>query len=454
MNWDVHPGDEMARDLAAMVEARHTRVGLTKGHQLRIVILAHGHPDYSTGGGQITAYALYRAFAAESPDKTHLVSWIPLSRAPLHSAGHVTRLRNGSHEWLFHSGPSDGFFHNAQSRQVLQKGLVEFIVSLKPDVVHFHHFIGFGIDALSLVRLALPSVKIILTLHEFLSICSRDGQMITHPEDKLCSAASPLRCSGCFPQFFRSHFALREMWFKRHFRLVDGFIAPSEFLKERYVAWGLPDEKIRVIENAQACTMLPKPKPASDESSLYRTFSFFGQMNRYKGLDVLFGAAKLLREKIDRGELDIIPRILVYGTMIEQAEDFQSRMTASWKDLAGIIEYCGPYEMNEVMSLMSASGWVLVPSIWWENSPLVIEEAFHSERPVICSNIGGMKEKVTDEVNGLHFRVRDPHDLSRVLERCLREPDLWHQLRQSVRRLPSLHESAAQHRAYYQEAGE
>jgi glycosyltransferase involved in cell wall biosynthesis len=139
--------------------------------------------------------------------------------------------------------------------------------------------------------------------------------------------------------------------------------------------------------------------------------------------------------------------------MIEQAEDFQSRMTASWKDLAGIIEYCGPYEMNEVMSLMSASGWVLVPSIWWENSPLVIEEAFHSERPVICSNIGGMKEKVTDEVNGLHFRVRDPHDLSRVLERCLREPDLWHQLRQSVRRLPSLHESAAQHRAYYQEAG-
>jgi len=165
-----------------------------------------------------------------------------------------------------------------------------------------------------------------------------------------------LRCSGCFPQFFRSHFALREMWFKRHFRLVDGFIAPSEFLKERYVAWGLPDEKIRVIENAQACTMLPKPKPASDESSLYRTFSFFGQMNRYKGLDVLFGAAKLLREKIDRGELDIIPRILVYGTMIEQAEDFQSRMTASWKDLAGIIEYCGPYEMNEVMSLMSASG--------------------------------------------------------------------------------------------------
>ena len=50
---------------------------------------------------------------------------------------------------------------------------------------------------------------------------------------------------------------------------------------------------------------------------------------------------------------------------------------------------------------------MVVPSIWWETGPLVVLEAFQHGRPVICSDIGGMAEKVTDGVNGLHFRTRD-----------------------------------------------
>jgi len=57
---------------------------------------------------------------------------------------------------------------------------------------------------------------------------------------------------------------------------------------------------------------------------------------------------------------------------------------------------------------MAAVDWVVVPSIWWENSPLVIQEAFAHGRPVICSDIGGMAEKVAHEKNGLHFRANDP----------------------------------------------
>ena len=62
---------------------------------------------------------------------------------------------------------------------------------------------------------------------------------------------------------------------------------------------------------------------------------------------------------------------------------------------------------------MARIDWVVVPSIWWENGPLVILEAFQHGRPVICSDIGGMSEKVTDGVNGLHFRRGDPRDLAR-----------------------------------------
>ncbi len=67
---------------------------------------------------------------------------------------------------------------------------------------------------------------------------------------------------------------------------------------------------------------------------------------------------------------------------------------------------------------MSACDYVLVPSLWWENSPVVIQEAYAAKRPVICTGIGGMAEKVTNEVSGLHFRLNDHLDLVSAMERA------------------------------------
>ena len=92
--------------------------------------------------------------------------------------------------------------------------------------------------------------------------------------------------------------------------------------------------------------------------------------------------------------------------------------------------FAGRYNYAELASLMSNVDWIVVPSIWWENSPLVIQEAFHFGRPVICSDIGGMAEKVDDGVNGLHFRAGDPTSLARTIKRAAEEPQLWERLRE------------------------
>ena len=73
-----------------------------------------------------------------------------------------------------------------------------------------------------------------------------------------------------------------------------------------------------------------------------------------------------------------------------------------------------------------------VPSIWWENSPLVIQEAFLHGRPVISSDIGGMAEKVTDGIDGLHFRAADPDSLADTIERAVTTPGLWATLRKGI----------------------
>jgi len=396
----------------------------------------------------MASYSLYRALAADDPDNVHLVAWISSQRAQLHGPGAITRLRATSNEWLYHAEPASWLYQASASRGSVYHELVAFLVSLDPDVIHFHHFMGFGIDAIRLVRLALPRARIVLTIHEFLAICANDGQMVTRPAGKLCESASPVRCSGCFPEVARSQFALREIWFKHHLEFVDLIISPSQFLKSRYVAWGLDPARIRVIENAQHCTTRHRPAAADSGADLASTFAFFGQLNPYKGIDVLLDAARHLRQRLRRARSDLAPRVVLYGPMAG-SEEFRAQLTEKIAAMDGVVEYRGAYEMNDVVDLMSGAGWIVVPSTWWENSPVVIEEAFYAGRPVICANIGGMKEKVTHDVNGLHFRARDPVDLSAIMERCLREPGLWSRLRGSVREVPSLPASATAHRACY-----
>jgi hypothetical protein len=74
---------------------------------------------------------------------------------------------------------------------------------------------------------------------------------------------------------------------------------------------------------------------------------------------------------------------------------------------------------------MADVDWVVVPSIWYENAPLVIQEAFQHGKPVICSDIGGMAEAVTDGVDGLHFRAGSAGALSDTLLRAATTPGLW-----------------------------
>jgi glycosyltransferase involved in cell wall biosynthesis len=92
---------------------------------------------------------------------------------------------------------------------------------------------------------------------------------------------------------------------------------------------------------------------------------------------------------------------------------------------------------------MARIDWVLVPSIWWENSPMVIQEAFVYGRPVICSGIGGMAEKVRDGVDGLHADAGNPVDWADTLLRAAETPGLWEKLRAGIR-APLTHAACAQ----------
>jgi len=266
-------------------------------------------------------------------------------------------------------------------------------------------------------------VPILYTLHEFLPICHRNGQLMRTTTEKPCREESPRRCHECFPEVSPQAFFMRKRFIQSQMSVVDRFLAPSNFLRERFVDWGLPAEKVVFEEYGR----LPvRSEPARDRRQRNR-LAFFGQLSYFKGINVLLRAMKRLQED----EVDV--HLSVHGANLElQPEEFRDEFQELLDATRDTVTFEGQFNHDDLPSLMADVDWVVVPSVWWENSPLVIQEAAQHGRPVIASDIGGMAEKVHDRVSGLHFRANDPADLATTIAGAVASRKLWEELRRRI----------------------
>lgn len=391
--------------------------------KLRVLMIAHGHPDFSKGGAELAAHHLFSALN----QREDCEAWF-LGRSGdigLAHTGTPFAVRPGGRELLFQAA-SHHFDFSSQHPRQLWYDLAEWLTTLRPDVVHFHHYTHLGIEMIRAVRNALPQARIILTLHEFLAICNQNGQMVK-TNGTLCRRSSPAECHVCMPGKTPQDFFLRELYIKSFFALVDQFVSPSQFLKQRYVAWGLPAERIEVIENGLPAEPAAAVRPLAEGERRSR-FGFFGQITPFKGLEVLLDAFSRLPPGLrSEARLDIHG-----GGQHWFTEAFQTLIADKLAQAPRGVRYYGPYQPEDLAGLMSQVDWVVVPSIWWENSPLVIQEAFRHRRPVICGDIGGMAEKVIDGVTGLHFRVGNANDLADRLRESVEIEGLWKQMSAAI----------------------
>jgi glycosyltransferase involved in cell wall biosynthesis len=316
-------------------------------------------------------------------------------------------------------------------------------------VVHFHHFIGLGVEAIWEVRRTLPQARIVITFHEYLPICLRHGQMVKTQKNRLCSSASPAECHACFPESSPRHIFERELFLKDHLQLADAYVSPSHFLIDRYVKWGLPADKFVMLENGiDTAQVAPaRPLPAKGRRS---RFGFFGQVTEFKGIQVLLDAVGRVPDSIWGDDA----ALCIFGGNLEnQPLAFRESFEELVEKAGRRVKFYGAYRAEEMPDLMRQVDWVVVPSIWWENSPLVIQEAFLHGRPLIVSDIGGMKEKVLDGINGVHFRMGSAEDLADKLGELLIDPAIWERLRDCAPKPINHEEAARQHLSFYQGLG-
>lgn len=415
----------------------------------KVLLVSLYHPELVRGGAQQVCYELFQELRRQPDVDCTLLASVDASYPSLFKAGaRITGFDGRDGEFIFLSREYDHWWHKC-GEPLLMESFVEFLQTIRPDVVHFHHFMTLGIDLLSVTRRVLPSCRIVFTFHEFLAICAADGHMVRRTDRSLCNQASQVRCHQCFPERGPDAFLVRKMWFMQHLSHVDHFTCPSHFMIEHYVKWGIPRDRISHVTNGQR-SYVPAV-PARVAAGPRNRFGFFGQIHDDKGVHILLRAVDILR-----GEGFTEFRVELNGANIRFAsaavrteiESFLAAEQARPPHERLVVDN-GSYELSQVHTRMARVDWCVVPSIWWEIFGLVISEAWMFGKPVICSNVGGMAERVADDVDGLHFEMGNPHALAAAIRRACTEDGLWQRLHDALPAPPSCAEMVEGYRALY-----
>ena len=422
------------------------------------LVIAHGHPRFNKGGAEIAAYRLYQALRrSKGWEQSCFLAACP-DHSMLKPGCEVFGLSES--EWLIRRS-SDPLLHDTNiNLTTTDHGfLYSVLKDLNPNVIHIHHFVHIGLDLLHALKRWFPKAKVILTLHEYWGLCPYEGRLLRR-SGRFCDGPEPDDCAACVGDNMRLPLAVRRLRIDHYFSKVDQFISPSYFLKQRYVDWGIPAERITVIENL--------PFLAHDVSSAAFTsadtemkvkehfvFAYFGQVNRWKGIDIILEAFYLAVQQCPniRLELHGLSRDLLFGEQDFHDQDFSSLCCGLFKRLpTGSICLKGAYEPDELQSRLQGVDVVVMASRWYENAPMVIQEAFSNGVPVIAPNYGGMAEKIKHRTTGLLFNPLCNDALSNSFLFIAQHPDLLLDMKQNSKEKSLSREDVLQsHLAIYGE---
>jgi glycosyltransferase involved in cell wall biosynthesis len=377
---------------------------------MRILLLSHGHPSKQPGGTEQAAYALHCALLKDASIAASYLVIGETSDSAEAKRDEASFEKIGPKQYRALMPPLIKFAFQTASPQRLENFVDEIVARFKPDVVHVHHFISFGIEIFQLLK--KRNIRVISTLHDFSFMCARFGQMVKI-DGRLCEKAVPQDCSNCFPNVASEFFEMRHELIRRAFSAIDLFIAPSSFLRNRAIEWGIDPSRIVAIDNVIAPEVLKQASKVKHQASQQgrARIGYFGQMTPFKGVDILLRAFQLLSE-FAKASL----ALRLHG----DARNYEN--TSFGGELIALIKECQPeveiitrYKNSDVLQLMRDCDWIVIPSIWWENSPTVLQEARLAGKPVICTDIGGLSEK-SDRSTDILFPVGDVQGLKRVLE--------------------------------------
>jgi glycosyltransferase involved in cell wall biosynthesis len=265
----------------------------------------------------------------------------------------------------------------------------------RPDIVHVHNSLPLISPSLHWAC-ATAGVPVVQTLHNFRLACP---QAMFLREGRVCESCLgrlplPAVQHGCY-RGSRAQSAVLAGMLVLHRGLgtwqhkVQAFVALNEFCRRKFIEAGLPAERLHVKPN-----FVEAAAPAEGP----REGLLFGRLAEEKGVDTL---AQALAENAQASRTTPL-RVAGTGPL------------AAVLQAAPGVQMLGALPLAEVQQQMARARALVLPSIWYENFPRTLVEAFAAGLPVIASRIGALAELVVDGQTGLLF---EPGDAAALADR-------------------------------------
>jgi glycosyltransferase involved in cell wall biosynthesis len=447
---------------------------------LRVLHAIHDFLPRHLAGSEIYAYELARQLA-----RRHQVTVVCAEFDPARRHGTVTwklvenlAVVEVANNWVCRT------FAETYEPPLITEHLVHVLDAVDPDVVHVHNLLNLSF---ALPRLARArGAAVVATLHDYTLVCASGGQRVHVAEHHQCDTIDTDRCARCFRE---SPFA-RQMSFgrvttgapsraraaaatalrsipgvaralatgaeralgppvtaagiearlasaRRVFEDIDLFVAPSSSIADEYSLLGVDRTKIVVSDYGFASAITGRRRTGGD--GVVR-FGYVGTIIWHKGVHMILEAVRDL--PADAYEVH------VFGDP-QVSPEYVAHLRARADGLP--ITFRGPFTRESMADVYADIDVLVVPSLWLENSPLVIHEAYMAGVPVVGARIGGVPGLVAEGVNGWLYRHDSHDDLARALREVLDRPDRIAEFRQRLPAVKSIERDAADWEARYRD---
>jgi glycosyltransferase involved in cell wall biosynthesis len=382
---------------------------------VKICLVSNLYPPLVQGGAEIFVGRLARALAEEhqvvvvtsepgfhlAPRREVTPEGVVVYRlAPLNVA-HLTRL---PHQFLAQAAFRAIDLYHPQ----VAAAISEIIRRERPEVIHIHNWVGLSLaGVLSSVPTSAPHIPFAMTLHDYGLLCAYAS--IRHPDGHMCRPDLACRLLSSLSR-----------------RLVNRaglVISPSHYVLDQHLQRGFfrhATQQILPYGLEPLLGKVPFRSGSGHGGGAKGTFDilYMGRVQAYKGIEVLLRAFRLLPH----------PSLRLHVAGTGPSLD-ASRALAQGDDR---VSFYGFISGELRSSLIENADCMVLPSLWPDNYPVSIQEAFQSGPVVIASRIGGIPEMVRDGINGLLVEPGDESGIAAAVERLRSSPELAATLRASA----------------------
>ena len=446
---------------------------------MKIVVTTHQFlPEYSSGT-ELIVYNTAKELQRRGHDVT-VVTAAPADPAeplpqradhyefdnlPVHRFWHTHEIADGQRN----------IFQSEYNHRSFYRWFRNFLFHAKPDLVHFIHLSRLSASAID--ACIDNNIPRLFTATDFWALCP--FSQLRLPDGSMCPGPKP-GATNCIRHLMdtfqpradaeklrqKSDLSLRlrvlltrwgrykEDAFSQYWRIIadrplfilerlaqlDRIIVPSSTMQKLLIENGAPANKVVKLPYGVRAEQIERSTGKGANPTLRITF--IGQVFEHKGCHLLVDAIRSLP-----AELNI--RLRLYGDLTQSPEYVADLRTRAAGDPR--VEFMGRFPNTQVSEILKNSDVLVVPSLWYENTPLVIYEAMAAGVPVIASNLGGTAEAIKPEINGLLFQNGDARDLATQLRRLAEDRPLVARLAEKTERPLTIAENVATLEQIYNE---